>query len=471
MNEPVSPTPRDASYPADRGRLDPAQLRTAVADGSIDTVIVAATDLQGRLVGKRVSGWYFCDFVAEHGVEACNYLLGVDVEMTPLPGFTFANWDSGYGDMGFVPDPGTMRVVPWLDATAIVLCDIVDGEHRLPVAVSPRQILKAQVARAREAGFVPAIGAELEFFLFHDSYSELAERGYADPHPHSDWIEDYHVFQTTRDEYLIRRIRKAMDDCGIPVEFSKGEAGYGQHEINLRYADAVEMADRQAIYKNAVREIAAAEGRSVTFMAKYSADDVGSSCHLHVSLTDAATGAPVFDAVDGTSDASQRFRHFLGGIIAASRDLALCWAPTLNSYKRYAPESWAPTAIAWGHDNRTCGYRIVGHGTGTRLESRIPGADVNGYVAYAALIAAGIHGITHGIEPPPPVEGNAYEADVERIPSTFIEAIESFASSTVAVELLGDAVHRHLCNAARQEWSAANRAVTDWERRRYFAQY
>lgn len=466
-----SPTPRDASYPATRGRLTVDELRAEIADGSVDTVLVAATDLQGRLVGKRVTGWYFTDFVESHGVEACNYLLGVDVEMTPLPGFAFANWDSGYGDMSFEPDLSTIRRVPWLDATAMVLCDIVDEHDRTPVSVSPRQILKTQVARAVDAGFVPAIGAELEFFLFRDSYAELADRGFTDPRPHADWIEDYHIFQTTRDEYLIRTIRNAMDDCGIPVEFSKGEAGYGQHEINLRFAEAVEMADRQSIYKNAVREIADAHGRSVTFMAKYSADDVGSSCHLHISLTDAATGAPVFDSVEGTSEASRRFRHFLGGILDASRDLTLCWAPTLNSYKRFAPESWAPTAIAWGHDNRTCGYRIVGHGTGTRLESRVPGADVNGYIAYAALIGAGLRGITEEIEPPEPVSGNAYEADVPRIPSTFVEAIEAFESSDVARGILGDDVHHHLANLARQEWAAANRVVTDWERRRYFAQF
>ena len=315
------------------------------------------------------------------------------------------------------------------------------------------------------------IGAELEFFLFRDSISELAARGYRDPRPHSDWIEDYHIFQTTRDEYVIRRIRNAMDACGIPVEFSKGEAGYGQHEINLRFAEAVEMADRHVLYKNGVKEIADQEGRAVTFMAKYDMGDVGSSCHLHISLTDAATGSFVFDDPSGTSPGSERFRHFLGGIMAASRELALCWAPTVNSYKRYQPDSWAPTAIAWGIDNRTCGYRIVGRGDQTRLESRIPGADVNPYVAYGALIAAGLRGIEHGIEPPEPVRGNAYTADVPRIPSTFPEAIDAFAGSAAAVEIFGDDVHHHLLNAARQEWLAANRAVTDWERRRYFAQY
>jgi glutamine synthetase len=395
----------------------------------------------------------------------------VDVDMNPLPGYRFANWDQGYGDVSLAPDLTTLRPVPWLEATAVVLCDTLDEHDRSPVRVSPRQILRDQVARARSAGFEPHIGAELEFFLFRDSYEELAARGYQDPKPHSDWIEDYHIFQTTRDEYLIRRIRNAMDACAIPVEFSKGEAGYGQHEINLRFADALEMADRHVIYKNGVKEIADQEGRAVTFMAKYDIEDVGSSCHLHVSLTDTETGDPVFDAPGATSDGSVRFRHFLGGIMQASRELALCWAPTVNSYKRYQPDSWAPTAIAWGMDNRTCGYRVVGRDRQTRLESRIPGADANPYVAYAALIAAGLRGITNEIDPPDPITGNAYTAEVDRIPSTFPEAIDHFAHSDIACEIFGEDVHHHLLNAARQEWAAANRVVTDWERRRYFAQY
>ncbi len=453
------------------GRLTPEALADAVEAGTIDTVLVAFPDLQGRMVGKRVTGHYFIDAIAKSSVEVCNYLLAVDVDMTPLPGYRFANWDQGYGDLSLVPDMTTLRPVPWLEATAVVLCDAVNEHDRSPISVSPRQILRDQVARAHAAGFDAHIGAELEFFLFKDSYAELAARDYLAPRPHSDWIEDYHIFQTTRDEYVIRRIRNAMDACAIPVEFSKGEAGYGQHEINLRFAEALEMADRHLIYKNGVKEIADQEGRAVTFMAKHDIDDVGSSCHLHISLTDRATGDSVFDAPAGTSPGSVRFRHFLGGIMAASRALALCWAPTVNSYKRYQPDSWAPTAIAWGMDNRTCGYRIVGRGTETRLESRIPGADANPYIAYAALIAAGLYGIEHEIEPPEPVQGNAYEADVERIPSTIAEAIDAFDTSDVAKTIFGDDVHHHLLNTARQEWAAANRAVTDWERQRYFAQF
>lgn len=455
----------------EHGRMSVEDLTSAIATGAIDTVLVAFGDPHGRLVGKRVTGHFFLSDICAGTIEACNYLLASDIDMTPLPGYRFANWEQGYGDISLVPDLTTLRPVPWLESTAMVLCDVVDEHNHAPINVSSRQILKDQVANARDAGFDVHIGAELEFFLFRDSYDELAQRGYRDPKPHSDWIEDYHIFQTTRDEYVIRRIRNAMDACGIPVEFSKGEAGYGQHEINLRFAQALEMADRHVIYKNGVKEIADQEGRAVTFMAKYDHNDVGSSCHLHISLTDIETGNTVFDAPDASTPEAQRFRWFLGGIMAASRDLALCWAPTVNSYKRFQPDSWAPTAIGWGLDNRTCGYRIVGRGTATRLESRVPGADANPYVAYAALIAAGLYGIANQVEPPPAVQGNAYTADVERIPSTFAEAIDHFANSTIAVDIFGDDVHHHLLNSARQEWAAANRAVTDWERRRYFTQY
>jgi glutamine synthetase len=345
---------------------------------------------------------------------------------------------------------------------------VVDEHDRSPVAVSPRQILRDQVARAEALGYRAHIGAELEFFLFRDSFEELAANGYREFHPHSDWIEDYHILQTTREEYLIRRIRNGMDDAAIPVEFSKGEAGRGQHEINLVYADALEMADRHVIYKNGVKEIAAQEGRSVTFMAKYSMDEVGSSCHLHVSLTDLATGAAVFHDPRSADADSTVFRHFLGGLLASARELAWCFAPYVNSYKRYQPDSWAPTAVAYGYDNRTCGFRLVGNEPAFRVESRIPGADVNPYISYAALLAAGLHGIEQQIEPPDALEGNGYTADVEHLPSTLPEAIALFADSEVARAAFGPDVHHHLLNTAEQEWRAFNRAVTDWELRRNF---
>jgi glutamine synthetase len=456
------------SGPNVRGRLTPDELRAQVAAGAIDTVLVTFPDMQGRLVGKRVTGTYFVDNVLANSIEVCNYLLAVDVDMNPLPGYRFANWDQGYGDVSCIPDLSTLRPVPWIERTAIVLCDVVDEHSRQPVAVSPRQVLRDQVARAEALGFRPHIGAELEFFLFRDTFEELAGNGYREFHPHSDWIEDYHILQTSREEYLIRRIRNGMDDAGIPVEFSKGEAGRGQHEINLVYAEALEMADRHAIYKNGVKEIAADEGRSVTFMAKYSMDEVGSSCHLHVSLTDLATGEAAFHDPNAADGRSTVFRHFLGGLLASARELSWCFAPFVNSYKRYQPDSWAPTAVAYGLDNRTCGFRLVGRGPAFRVESRIPGADVNPYIAYAALIAAGLHGIEHGIEPPPPLVGNGYTADVEHLPSTLPEAIQLFDDSTLAREAFGDDVHHHLLNTARQEWLAFNRAVTDWELRRNF---
>lgn len=455
------------------GTLTPEALREHVATGEIDTVVVAFPDLQGRLVGKRFIGRYFVEHVLDGGggLDACNYLIAVDIDMTPLPGYTFANWEQGYGDVHGVVDLPTLRRVPWLERTALVLCDLVDVETGEPVEESPRRMLRRQVERAAAAGYAVKIGAELELFLFRDSYEEAAAADFTGLTPHSAVIEDYHVFQTTRDEYLIRQIRNGVDAAGIPVEFSKGEAGRGQHEINLVYADALEMADRHAIYKNAAKEIAALNGRSLTFMAKYSMDEVGSSCHLHSSVWDAAGGCSLMwsdTAVDHLSDVA---RGWLGGLVAGGRELAWMYAHYVNSYKRYQPESWAPTALAWGHDNRTCGYRLVGRGPAFRVESRIPGADVNPYFAYAATIAAGLHGIEAGLEPPPAFSGNAYDApDVAHVPSTLVEAIDELEASTIAREAFGSAVHHHLLNTARQEWAAFNRVVTDWERRRNFEQ-
>jgi len=455
----------------DRVTLELDKLKSMIQDGSVDTVLVAFPDLQGRLVGKRVMGQYFLDVVAEGSVEACNYLLAVDVEMNPLPGFKTFNWDQGYGDFSAVPDLSTLRIVPWIDRTAIVLCDLVEEGGKGPIEVSPRRILKRQEERAAELGFTVKIGAELEFFLFKDSYAEAAEKRYHGLVPHSDVVEDYHILQTTRDEYLIREIRNGLQAAGIPVEFSKGEAGKGQHEINLVYADACEMADRNTIYKNGAKEIADKHGRSLTFMAKYAMDEVGSSCHVHSSLWDKRGKKSLMWDPKGEHNMSDTFRHWLGGLVHCSRELSLLFAPTVNSYKRFQPDSWAPTAIAWGADNRTCGLRLVGHGQGYRVESRIPGADVNSYLAFAGVVAAGLYGIEHKLEPGDPFVGNAYtDTDVERIPSTLVEAIELFRTSEVALEAFGPEVHHHLLNHAEQEWLAFNRAVTDWELRRNFEQ-
>jgi glutamine synthetase len=456
-----------------KGMLTPDEIRAAVADGSIDTVLVVFPDLQGRLMGKRVVGDYFVEEVLrpDGALEACNYLLALDVDMTPLPGYHYANWEQGYGDFRMLPDLTTLRRIPWIERTALVMCDLVDEETGDPVEVSPRQILKRQIERAASKGYLVNIGAELEFFLFLDSYEEAADKGYANLFPHSNVIEDYHILQTTRDEYLIREIRNAMNDAGIVVEFSKGEAGKGQHEINLRYADALTMADRHAIYKNGAKEIAALAGRSITFMAKYSMDEVGSSCHLHSSVWTAdGTRSLMWDA-DAPDHMSDTMRGWLGGIIATGSEFAWLFAPYVNSYKRYQPESWAPTALAWGRDNRTCGYRLVGHGSAFRMESRVPGADVNPYLAYAATIAAGLHGIEQGIEPGAAFAGNAYaDESLARVPHTLVDAIAALESSAAARAAFGDEVHHHLVNTARQEWNSFNRVVTDWERRRNFEQ-
>jgi len=451
--------------------LDAKELDADIRAGEIDTVLVVFPDLQGRLMGKRVTGHFFLDEVLGNGVEACNYLLALDVDMEPLPGYRFANWEQGYGDVKARPDLATLRRVPWLERTALVVCDVVDAETGEPVEVSPRRILQRQVERAAALGYSVKCGSELEFYLFRESYDEAAARGYADLTPHSNVIEDYHILQTTRDEYLIRQIRNGMDGAGVPVEFSKGEAGRGQHEINLRYADPVEMADRHVIYKNGAKEIAALNDRSITFMAKYSMDETGNSCHLHSSLW-SADGADPLDHDDAAPDhLSGPFRHYLGGLLATARELSYLFAPYVNSYKRYQPDSWAPTAIVWGRDNRTCGMRIVGHGPSLRVESRIPGGDCNPYLAFAATIAGGLHGIEHAIDPPPAFQGNAYEADdVARVPTTLVEAIAEFRASEVAAKAFGEDVHFHLMNTAKQEWASFNLVVTDWERRRNFEQ-
>jgi glutamine synthetase len=451
--------------------LEADALARLINGGDIDTVLVVFPDLQGRLMGKRVTGHFFLDDVlgGSGGVEACNYLLAVDVDMDPLPGYRFTNWEQGYGDFKLRPDLATLRLIPWLEKTALVLCDLLDEETDAPIEVSPRRILQRQIERAADAGLAIKSGSELEFYLFKDSYDEAAAKGYAGLTPHSTVIEDYHILQTTKDEYLIRQIRNAMDAAAVPVEFSKGEAGRGQHEINLRYADTLEMADRHTIYKNGAKEIAALNDRAITFMAKYSMDEVGSSCHLHSSLWNVESDEPLDWDADAPDHLSDTFRYYLGGLVEASRELSYLFAPYVNSYKRYQPGSWAPTAVVWGRDNRTCGLRLVGHGPSFRVESRIPGADCNPYLAFAATIAAGLHGVEHQLDPGQAFRGNAYEAeDVPHVPTTLVEAIDEFERSEIAVKALGEDVHFHLVNTAKQEWATFNRVVTDWERRRNF---
>jgi len=453
----------------ERPPLAVEELKRLVASGDVDTVLVVFPDLQGRFMGKRVTGPFFLDTVLTGSIEACNYLLAVDVDMTPLPGYHYANWESGYGDFSAIPDLSTLRLTPWLEKTALVVCDLVEEGGNGPVEVSPRRILRRQIERAAEMGFQIKMGSELEFFLFKDSYAEAAGKDYKGLAPHSDWIEDYHILQTSREEYIIRQIRNDMIAAGIPIEFSKGEAGRGQHEINLTYAEALEMADNHSIYKNGTKEIAANHGRSITYMAKYDMAEVGSSCHIHSSVWDKRGKKSLMWDAKAPDHLSPVFRGWLGGLMHASRELTWLFAPNVNSYKRFQPDSWAPTAIAWGHDNRTCGLRLVGHGQGFRVESRIPGADANAYLAFAAVIAAGLYGIEHELDPGEGIVGNAYtDPDVEHIPSTLVEAIDLLEHSVVAKEAFGPEVHHHLLNTAKQEWNLFNKAVTDWELRRGF---
>jgi len=448
--------------------LTDGTLRQLIDEGSIDTVVVAFPDMQGRPVGKRVTAPFFLDHVLDHGIEACDYLLALDVDMEPLPGYRFANWEGGYGDMVALPDMSTMRRLPWLHGTAMVVCDLV-GTDGVAVEVSPRRILSRQIERAAAAGFDIRCATELEFFLFRESFEEAAAKGWRDMHPHASTIQDYQLLQTSREEYIIRRIRNEMIDAGVPVEFSKGEAGRGQHEINVTYGGALEVADRHLVFKNGVKEIADQCGRAATFMAKWSMAEAGSSCHIHASMWDASSGTPVMADPADPGALSEVGRHFVAGLLAGARQLTWMWAPYVNSYRRYVPGSWAPTAVVWGVDNRTCGFRTVGHGDACRVECRIPGADVNPYLALAAVIAAGLWGVEHRLELPPPYTGNAYEVpDVDRIPSTLVEAIGQLESSTIAAAAFGDDVHHHLVNTARQEWVKANQVVTDWELARNF---
>jgi glutamine synthetase len=439
--------------------LSADELRADVESGAIDTVVVAFTDMQGRLLGKRLHAEFFLEDALDHGVEGCNYLLALEMEMDPVPGYGIASWEQGYGDFRLVPDLATLRRIPWLEATALVLCDV--GWHDgSPVAPSPRQVLKRQVERANALGYEPMFGSELEFFLLQESYAEAHAKHFRDLTPSVPYILDYHVLATTYDEPLIRQIRNGMQGAGIRVESSKGEAWPGQHEINFRFDDAVTMADNHTVYKNGAKELAHLNGRSITFMAKPDHTWIGNSCHIHSSLWK--------DGENAFAGESEVFGQYLAGQIAGLRELAVFVAPTINSYKRYAAGSWAPTTLAWGHDNRTCGFRIVGHGPALRTETRIPGGDVNPYLAFAALLATGLNGIENGLELPPALEGNAYESDAERFPHTLREATDALENGTIARSAFGDDVVDHYLNYARTEQRLFDEVVTCYERERLF---
>jgi glutamine synthetase len=439
--------------------VTPDELRAAVNHGTIDTVLLAIADMQGRLQGKRLTGRHFVDEVLAHGAEGCNYLLAVDVEMNTVEGYAMSSWESGYGDFVMRPDLETLRPIPWHEATALCMADVVwaDGSD---VAPSPRQILRRQLRRLGERDWTANAATELEFIVFRDGYEEAFHKAYRDLEPANLYNIDYSLLGTARIEPLIRRIRNGMAGAGLVVENSKGECNLGQHEINFRYADALTAADEHMIFKNGAKEIAAQEDMSITFMAKYNERE-GSSCHVHLSL--AGQGGESVFARDRVV-----FEQFLAGQLACLRELTLMFAPNINSYKRFQAATFAPTAVAWGQDNRTCSLRVVGRGEGLRVENRLAGADVNPYLVLSAMIAAGLHGIEHGLELEPPLDGNAYTSGKPRVPGTLQTARDLFAASEVAREAFGDDVVEHYLNNADIELRAFEGAVTDWERYRGF---
>ncbi len=439
--------------------IEPGQLRAQIESGEVDTVVAALVDMQGRLMGKREVGSFFLEEVMEHGLEGCGYLLATDMDNEPLPGYEISNWERGYGDFVLRPDLRAIRRLPWHEATALVLCD-VEWPDGSPVRPSPRQVLRAQVERARAAGFEPLAASELEFYLFRESYAEAYAGHFRDLTPSVPYILDYHVLATSYDEPLMRELRNSMLGAGVPVESSKGEAWAGQHEINFRYGPALDAADHHVVFKSGVKEIAAQRGCSVTFMAKPDHTMIGSSCHIHMSLWR--------DGENAFAGESDVFKRFLAGWIRYGRELALFLAPSINSYKRYVANSWAPTSLAWGYDNRSCGFRVVGHGASQRVETRIPGADVNPYLAFAALIAAGLRGIEEELELPPAHAGSAYEADVARFPGALRDAVAALEASTMARETLGDDVVDHYVNYGRTEQRLFDEVVTCYERERMF---
>src|SRR4051794_16845432 len=436
------------------------ELRADASAGRTDTVLLALTDMQGRLQGKRMTAQHFLEEVVEHGAEACNYLLAVDVDMNTVGGYAISSWERGYGDFEMKPDLSTLRRVPWQEGTAMCIADIVWGDHS-PVAESPRQILRRQMDRLAERGWAAFAGTELEFMVFQDSYEQAWDRGYRDLTPANRYNVDYSMLGTARVEPLIRRIRNGMMDAELRFENSKGECNYGQHEINFRYDGVLQTADGHVVYKNGAKEIAAQERMAITYMAKYDERE-GNSCHIHLSLRQ-QDATPLFaEGDDGLLE------HFMAGQLATLRDLTLFLAPNVNSYKRFAEGSFAPTAVAWGVDNRTCALRVVGHGPARRVECRVAGADVNPYLAISALIAGGLYGIEHDLPLEPPYEGNAYLSDKPRVPGSLSEAADLFGASPVAREAFGDEVVAHHLNNARVELDAFARTVTDWERFRGF---
>jgi glutamine synthetase len=432
-------------------------LRSRIASGDIDTVVLAFTDMQGRLQGKRLHAAYFLDVALEQGTEGCNYLLAVDIDMNTVDGYAMSSWEKGYGDMEFVPDYDTLRLVPHLPGTAMVQCDLVWLDHA-PVVQSPRTVLAQQLERARKGGWQALAGTELEFIAFDNAYEDAWDKRYRGLTPSNQYNVDYSLLGTSRVEPLLRDIRNHMYAAGLDVEGAKGECNFGQHEIGFLYAEAMVTADNHSVYKTSAKEIAAQHGKAITFLAKYNERE-GSSCHIHLSLR-GLDGDVVF--WDG-DQRSALYDSFVAGVLATMRDFTMLYAPNINSYKRFAAGSFAPTAIAWGNDNRSCAVRLVGHGPSARMENRLPGADVNPHLALAAMLAGGLHGIENDLTLEDELVGNAYNSDKEHVPRTLREARDAFASSDLARAAFGDEVVDHYTNMADVELAAFEAAVTDWE--------
>lgn len=442
------------------------ELRALVASGEIDTVVLAFPDMQGRLQGKRFAARFFLDDVLRHGSEGCNYLLAVDADMNTVDGYAMSSWETGYGDFAMFPDLDTLRRLPWNAGTAMAVADLAwaDGS---PVAAAPRQILRRQLDRLAALGHTAQVGTELEFIVFRDTYEQAWDAGYRGLTPANQYNVDYSVLGTGRIEPLLRRIRNEMAGAGLTVESAKGECNPGQHEIAFRYDEALVTCDQHAVYKTGAKEIAAQEGFSLTFMAKYNERE-GNSCHIHLSLADASGRSAMPESAEDPEGMSDVMRHFLAGQLVALREFSLLYAPHINSYKRFQPGSFAPTAVAWGRDNRTCALRVVGHGPSLRFENRLPGGDVNPHLAVAGMVAAGLHGIEQKLDLPDPCPGNAYAADYEHVPTTLREAAELWETSALAKDAFGADVVAHYLNMARVEVDAFDAAVTDWELRRSF---
>jgi glutamine synthetase len=445
------------------------QLRKLVAEGQVETVVAGFTDHYGRLLGKRFDAEMFLEEICEHGAHACDYLLTVDMEMEPVPGYRFASWQLGYGDFHVVPDMGTLRLASWLDRTALVLCDVKSEKTGELADVAPRSVLRRQVEAARKLGYQSFAATELEHYVYQTSYRDASRQGYRGLEPAGWYLEDYHILQGTRTESFHAAARRHLKASGVPVENSKGEWGQGQHEVNVRYSEALEMADRHVVFKQCLKELADAAGMSVSFMAKIAADKAGSSCHIHFSLwRDGANAFPGNQQL-GRAKVSDAFRWFLGGWIAHVPDVMVFYAPTINSYKRYVDGSWAPTRLAWSYDNRTAGFRVVGNGPSLRIECRIPGADCNPYLALAASLASGLDGIARKTEPPECFVGDVYAAQtLPRVPYTLGDAVKTFADSEFAKRAFGAEVVEHYTHFYRTEVAAYDKAVTDWEHKRYF---